>query len=264
MEIYLNNQTAVVTGGAIGLGKVLTLKLAKAGANVVLTSRYNENFSWIHDLEPDLKRKLYPLCTDVSTEHGISVLGEFIRNEFEYIDVLVNNVGHTLEVTNAFSDLPGWKRVIDLNLLAHIAVTNEFVEGMKQRGYGRIINITSIAGLEVSGPAPFNVSKAALTAYTRSVGRLLAIEAPGVVMTAVAPGIVVTEGGHWQKILNTNPQHAEKYLKERSALGRFGTEDEVTDIVVFLASAKASFFHGSIIQVDGGQSRHYMYQNFLD
>jgi len=264
MEISLKGQTALVTGGATGLGKVTALKLAEAGANVVMTSRFEKNFEWITNVRPDLKARLFPRCNDVTLDHELRSLSDNIKANFGDLDVLINNVGHTLGVTDPYTDLSGWKQVIDLNLLSHIGVTNTFIDGMKRKGYGRIVNITSIAGLEVSGPAPFNVSKAALTAYTRSVGRLLAIESPGIVMSAVAPGIVVTEGGHWQKVLENNPEHAEKYLKERSALGRFGTEEEVTDIVVFLASAKASFFHGSIIQVDGGQSRHYMYHNFMD
>ena len=81
--------------------------------------------------------------------------------------------------------------------------------------------------MEISGPSTYNTSKAALTAYTKSVGRALALE-KNVVMTAVAPGIVITEKGHWSKILKTNPRHAKKYLKERVPLGRFGTMDETT------------------------------------
>jgi len=120
-----------------------------------------------------------------------------------------------------------------------------------------------VAGMEISGPSTFNASKAALTAYTKSVGRALALEKRNIVMTAVAPGIVLTKGGHWDKILKNNPRHAKKYLKERSPLGRFGTMDETTGIVVFLSSDHASFFHGSIFHADGGQSKHYMSDTYL-
>jgi len=133
---------------------------------------------------------------------------------------------------------------------------------MKKKNWGRIINITSVAGMEISGPSTFNASKAALTAYTKSVGRALALEKKNIVMTAVAPGIIVTEKGHWNK-KTSNSTHAKQYLKNRSALGRFGTMDELTGIIVFLSSDKASFFHSSIIHADGGHSRHYMSDTYL-
>ena len=88
---------------------------------------------------------------------------------------------------------------MDLNFFTAVNVTNKFIKDMKKKNWGRIINITSIAGIEISGPSTFNASKAALTAYTRSVGRQLAIEKRNIVMTAVAPGIIATERGHWNK-----------------------------------------------------------------
>ena len=151
---------------------------------------------------------------------------------------------------------------MDLNFFTSVNTTNKFIRDMKKSNWGRIINITSIAGIEISGPSTFNASKAALTAYTRSVGRQLAIEKRNIVMTAVAPGIIATERGHWNK-KNLRSKHAKNYLKNRTALGRFGTIDEFTGIIVFLCSDKASFFHGSIIQPDGGQSRQYMAFNYL-
>ena len=149
-----------------------------------------------------------------------------------------------------------------IKIFTTVNVTNKFINDMKKNNWGRIINITSIAGIEISGPSTFNASKAALTAYTRSVGRQLAIEKRNIVMTAVAPGIVVTEKGNWNK-KTMKSKHAKNYLKYRTALGRFGTIEELTGIIVFLSSDKASFFHGSIIQPDGGQSRQYMSFNYL-
>ena len=90
------------------------------------------------------------------------------------------------------------------------------------------------------------------------MGRILATEANNVVMSAIFPGVVVTEGGHWEKVLETNPEHAVKYLKERCPLGRFGKPDEISPVVVFYCSNFASFSHGAIIAVDAGQSKNYM------
>ena len=171
-------------------------------------------------------------------------------------------MGHTLNIKDPFTNINDWKKVMDLNFFTAVNVNNMFINDMKKKNWGRIINITSIAGTEISGPSTFNAAKAALTAYTRSVGRQLAIEKRNIVMTAVAPGIIATERGHWNK-KNIRSAHAKKYLKNRTAIGRFGTLDELTGIIVFLSSEKSSFFHGSILQPDGGQSRQYMSFNYL-
>ena len=151
-----------------------------------------------------------------------------------------------------------------LNFEIPVQICNLVIPIMKRKGWGRIVNITSVAGLENSGPVTYGVSKAALTVYTRTMGRILATEAKDVVMTAVFPGVVITKGGHWDKVLQTNPQHAESYLRERCPLGRFGKVDEISPVVVFYCSNFASFSHGAIIPVDAGQAKNYMYFNYMD
>lgn len=121
------------------------------------------------------------------------------------------------------------------------------------------MNITSVAGQENSGPVPFSPAKAALYAYSRSMGRVLAGEAEGVVMSAVFPGVVATDGGHWDTILKTDPARAQRYLKERVPAKRFGTEREVANTVAFFCSALVSFSHGAITPVDGRHAKHYRY-----
>ena len=122
------------------------------------------------------------------------------------------------------------------------------------------MNITAGAALENSGPVPYCSMKAAYTAYTRSMARVLAPE--GIVMSAVLPGVVLTENGHWQKVLKERPNHAKKYLAERTSLKRFGTPNEISPMVVFLCSELASFCQGSIVPVEGGQARHFFSGNY--
>ena len=263
MKIDLSGKTALVTGGAQGLGKGFTESLAGAGARVVFTSRSEERLRLLSADLDQRQLKNMPINIDLSSESGVAELMKKLTYLNLDIDILVNNIGHTMEIKSPLESINRWKEVMDLNFFLHVDLTNHLLPNMKEKGWGRIVNITSIAGLEVSGPAPFNAAKAALTSYTRSVGRLLAIEDSGIVMTAVAPGIVITEGGHWDNMLKHDPNHAKKYLEERAALKRFGTVSEITGIVTFLCSELASFFHGSIIQADGGQSRSYMPHTYL-
>ena len=259
MKIDLGGKTALVTGGAIGLGRGIAKALSDANANVVITSRNKKNIS---ETMKSLNEKSSGYNLDLTKPGSVEVLYKKIKKKYKKIDILVNNIGHTLKIKDPFAPINDWKKILELNFLTAVNVNNKFIKDMKKENWGRIINITSIAGLEVSGPSTFNVSKAALTAYTKSVGRQLAIEKRNVVMTAVAPGVIPTEKGHWNK-KNINSKHAKDYLKNRTALGRFGTIEELTSIVVFLSSDNASFFHGAIIQPDGGQSRQYMSFNYL-
>ena len=259
MIIDLSGKTALVTGGATGLGRGIAKALSNSNANVVITSRNKKNIS---DTIKVLNSKSSGYNLDLTKPKDIEILYKKIKKKYKKVDILVNNIGHTLNIKNPFAPIDEWKKILGLNFLTAVNLNNKFIKDMKKANWGRIINITSIAGLEISGPSTFNVSKAALTAYTRSVGRQLAVEKRNIVMTAVAPGIIPTENGHWNK-KNINSRHAKSYLKNRTALGRFGTIDELTSIVVFLSSDKASFFHGSIIQPDGGQSRQYMSFNYL-
>ena len=168
-------------------------------------------------------------------------------------------MGDTLGVTDHFCSLDDWRKVYRLNMEVHVEYVNLFTPGMISRKWGRVVNITAGAALENSGPVPYCSFKAAYTAYTRSMARVLA--ETGVVMSAVLPGVVFTEKGHWQEVLKTRPEHAEKYLQERTTLKRFGTPDEISPMVVFLASELASFCVGSIVPVEGGQARHYFAGN---
>ena len=117
--------------------------------------------------------------------------------------------------------------------------------------------------MENSGPVTFSVSKAALTAYTRSMGRVLAASDPSIVMTAVLPGVVITEDGHWQKLSMSDPEFLKSYLKERCPLGRFGTVAEIAEVVAFYCTEAVSFSHGSIVPIDGGQSKGYLTHNYM-
>ena len=259
MKISLDKKVALVTGGATGIGKGIAKALSDSGAIVIITSRNNRN---IRNTLKILSKKCFGYNIDVSKSKNIEILYKKIKKKFKNVDILVNNIGHTLNIKDPFAKIDNWKKVMDLNFFTTVDVTNRFIKDMKRKNWGRIINITSIAGIEISGPSSFNASKAALTAYTRSVGRQLAIEKRNIVMTAVAPGVIPTEKGHWNKH-NLQSKHAKQYLKHRTAIGRFGTIEELTGIIVFLCSDRASFFHGSIIQPDGGQSRQYMSFNYL-
>ena len=263
MELGLKNKKVFITGGASGIGKAIVKEFLDEGAFVVFTSRKQDSIDKLCREFENYDGNLFGLCIDVSKEGStnelkslLSLIDNLTVNDF---DVLVNNVGDTLGVTDHFCSTDDWKKIYRLNLEVHVEYVNLFTQGMISRKWGRVINITAGAALENSGPVPYCTFKAAYTAYTRSMARVLA--PTGVVMSAVLPGVVLTEHGHWQEVLKTRPEHAEKYLEERTRLKRFGTPDEISPMVVLLASEQASFCVGSIVPVEGGQARHYFAGN---
>ena len=264
MNLGIEGKVALVTGGAQGIGSSITRNLLNEGATVIATSRSLKAFDELIAENKANKDRLITIQSEITATGAVPELMAKIAEKGLDIDILVNNAGHTMNVTDPYCSLDDWRSVFRLNFEVPVQLINTIVPGMKSRKWGRIVNITSCAGLENSGPVTFSTVKAALTAYTRSMGRVLAIEEPGVVLTAVFPGVVITKGGHWEHVLATNPAHAERYLHERCPLGRFGEIDEIGPIVALYCSQLASFCHGAIVPVDAGQSKHFMYFNYME
>ena len=262
MNLNLKGKTALITGGANGIGEEISQKLASEGVNIYVTTRDKKNLT-------KLKKKLKKydvvvggVVLDFLKKSYVSKIKNLIKKT--NIDILINNAGHNLNVTDPYCKRKKWDQVLELNFFNTVEICNLVIPKMKKKKWGRIVNITSCAGLENMGPVTYGVSKAALTAYTRTMGRILATETKNVVMTAIFPGVVLTKGGHWDKVIKKNPSRAKKYLKERAPLGRFGKPNEIAPVVAFYCSDLASFSQGAIIPVDAGQSRHYMYFNYLN
>jgi 3-oxoacyl-[acyl-carrier protein] reductase len=180
-------------------------------------------------------------------DHGV--------NDF---DILVHNVGGTLNIKDPFCNIEDWRKIYRFNLEIAVELNNIYVPEMQSRKWGRVVHISSISGMENHGPVTFCAMKAALTAYTRSFGGVVAPD--GVVVSAVLPGAVFTERGYWDITSKHNPEHVHKFITERQRIGRFGTIEEIGDFVTFLCSNLASFNTGSIIPIDGGQGRGYFGQ----
>lgn len=255
MELGLSNKRALITGGAKGIGKAIAKDLAKEGVKIVLISRNEKMVEETFREIGGKKAGHYAIVGDVTEEDGVRKIGDEVFAHFPGVDIVVNNVGDTLGITDPFCSIADWRKVFRLNLEVHVEVNNLFIPYMMGKKWGRIVNITAGASMENSGPVPYCSIKAAYTAYTRSMGRVLASH--NIVMSAVLPGVVLTEDGHWSRVLKERPEHAERYLNERTVLKRFGQPNEISPMVVLLCSNLATFCQGSIVPVDGGQAKHY-------
>jgi NAD(P)-dependent dehydrogenase (short-subunit alcohol dehydrogenase family) len=257
MKLGLKGKKAIVTGGATGIGEAICLALANEGVQVALTSRHPERVNRTIAKLGGREQGHYGVVSDITREGEPRRIADEVLKEFGEPNIVVNNVGDTLGITDALCPISDWRRVFRLNLEVHVEMNNCFIPLMQKRKWGRIVNISAGASMENSGPVPYCSIKAAYTAYSRSMGRVLAPD--GIVMSAVLPGVVFTEDGHWAKVIKERPEHAEKYLAERTVLKRFGQPEEISPMVVLLCSELASFCVGSIVPVEGGQARHYFH-----
>lgn len=242
---------ALVTGGSRGIGASISQDLAASGVRVTVASRKSEDLSNLVEKLAGTGHSKYEI--DFHSENEKESFLDFISES--NFDIIVNNAGGNLGLTNPLDEYKTFKQVLDFNLGLAVDINSRALPAMIDRKWGRITHISSISALENQGPPQYCAAKAALNAYIRSVGRYVA--ADGVVITGVMPGAVMTVGGYWDEVMKERPEHGENFLRERMAIRRFGETKEISSIVAFLVSESASFMTGSIVLADGGQGRTF-------
>lgn len=258
MELGISGKRALVTGAGRGLGESIAIKLAKEGARVAVVSRTRSDLSELLKKMGGREKGHYMIACDLTAAGAPEKVVTELKGNFGAPDILVNNLGGTLDITDPLCSIDDWQKVWRFNLGVAIELNLLLVPTMRERHWGRIVHISSISGVENQGPVTYCAAKAALNAYVRSLGRFLAPD--GIVLTAVLPGAVFTEGGYWDAASKEHPEHVQKYLAERMAIHRFGRPEEISNLVAFLCSEHASFCIGSIVPVDGGQGRTFFGQ----
>lgn len=258
MELGIDGKLALVTGSGRGIGMAIALSLAREGGRVAVVSRSKKDLDMVMSKMPGRKEKHFSVVLDLEKEKAPSMLFQKLRRDFGIPEIIVHNLGGTLDIKDPFCHISQWRKVFRINFEVAVELNNLIIPYMLRKRWGRIVHISSISSMENHGPVTYCASKAALTAYTRSIGGVVAPD--GVVVSALLPGAVFTENGYWDIVSKKDPQHVRKFLSERQRIGRFGEPGEIADFAVFLCSKRASFNTGSIIPVDGGQGRGYFGQ----
>ncbi len=238
--------TALVTGGSRGIGRVIADKLAEAGFDIAICYSGNENAAeeTVKLCEEHGVNAIAIKC-DVSNETEVAEMFAAVKEKFGPVDVLVNNAGVTKDGLLIRMSEADFDKVIDINLKGTFLCTKAAIKDMMKNRHGSIINITSIVGVNGNaGQTNYAASKAGIIGFTKSVAREYG--GKGIIVNAIAPGFIQTA------MTDELPENVKADYLKRIPLNRFGQPEDVANAVEFLASEKASYITGQVIEVTGG------------
>lgn len=251
--LSLKNKVAIVTGGGRGIGKFIATGLAEAGADIVIASRKMENLEKTANEIRKLGVKCLPVKCDMGEQEDINNLVAATMKEFGTIDILVNNAGVTWGAPTLDFPLDKWEKIFDVNVKGVWILTQATARIMKEKGGGKIINVSSVMGfrgsIEEAHPAvPYNSSKAAINLLTMNLAIKLARYK--IYVNAIAPGFFHTDMMGYLDKPEAKPFRDAMVMT--IPIPKMGEEDDVKALAVFLASKASDYITGAIIPVDGG------------
>jgi NAD(P)-dependent dehydrogenase (short-subunit alcohol dehydrogenase family) len=245
----LLGKSAFVTGGSRGIGRACALTLAAAGADVAVGSSPAgvEAAEAVCREIRDMGRRSKAYAFDVGTSGDVETMCAQVNDEFDAIDILINNAGVTRDGLFRKMDRGAWDEVINTNLSSVFDITQRFIDRMAVRGWGRVINISSIVGrIGNFGQANYAAAKAGLIGFTKTLAREYARK--GVTVNAIAPGFVRT------RMLDGVPDKAMQTVLDTTPVGRLGDPMEIAASALYLASPVAGFVTGHVLDINGGMA----------
>ncbi len=242
----LEGNIALVTGASRGIGEVVAIRLAKAGAKVAINYLTGADAaSRVVEAIATLGEEAFAVGGDVSQEDQVEAMVKQVLHRWGKLDILVNNAGITRDKLLLRMTPKDWDQVINVNLKGAYLCTRAVLPQMIRQRYGRIVNISSVVGLYGNpGQANYAASKAGLIGFTKAIAREVASRK--ITVNAVAPGYITTA------MVENLSEEVQKSILARIPMARFGSPEDVAEVVAFLSTSAAGYITGQVIGIDGG------------
>ncbi len=249
MNLGLDNKLVLIVGASKGIGKGIVMGFAEEHCRIVAIARSEDLLKEVEEeaIERGAASFSYVVC-DIM-ECDTADFSKKLLDKYGVFDVVVHNVGGSLISRDHLAGAKDWNYALKFNAVAAIDMNSVLIPPMVERGWGRVIHISSISAMMLRGNPLYASAKAFLNAYVTTVGRQLA--PTGVVMCSVMPGAVAFEGSYWDNFVKEGHPRVDDFLRHHQAANRFGTPEEIANTVVFMASEKSSFMQATNIPVDG-------------
>ena len=245
-ELGFSGKVALVTGASRGVGRAIALKFAELGAKVAVNYLRSEDAA--NAVVAEIEKaggEAIAVRANVADAAEVKAMFASVLEAWQRVDILVNNAGITRDTMMLRMSEADWDEVLDTNLRGAYLCTKFALKSMTMENWGRIVNITSLAGIVGNqGQANYSASKGGLIAFTRAVAREVAPRQ--ITVNAIAPGFVVTE------MTDAIPKEIQESILARIPLKRYGEPEDIAELAAFLASDRASYITAQVIGVDGG------------
>ena len=243
----LENRVAIITGGTAGIGAATAIRFAQEGAKVILWARNAERGKAFIEKMKGMGLEAEFDAIDSSNYEAVCEAAKRVNDKYGKIDILINNAGITNDSTLKKMTIEQWQQVIDINLSGSFYCIKAITPYMLEKGYGRIVNASSVVALYGNfGQTNYVATKAGLIGMTKTLARELGKK--GITVNAVAPGFIETD------MVAKMPENVLDGMRAKVPVGRFGQPEEIASAYLFLASEEAAYINGATLSVDGGMT----------
>ena len=249
MELGIKNKFALVTGCSKNIGKSIAISLAKEGVNLILVARTKKDLEDLKKILSKYTEKIYIIPLDLMKENNINKLFNFFKDKSINIEIIVHNLGGSLNIKYSNAKKEDWIKVWNYNLGIAIDINNFFLPKMRKLKWGRIVHISTLATTTNEGYIPYIVSKSAVEGYVKSLSK--EISKFNININCVSPGLVNLKNRYFSNLRKNNLKEYNKYLQNKIPINRMAEPQEISNVVTFLCSTHSSYMSGSIVKIDG-------------